>query len=158
MEIKHWLKYNDLCSKRGIRSSWASAQYDQILRFCLYWGFTTKSTTKVMSRWPQGPVNLFTLFLGKLPNRLTSTECLCPCFRLWLTTALLESAVGREWLYQLFHDQISTNTMGSDPRIEPATSWTPVGRRIQQSPGPEYFVGRLIVSLGSTFFCGCSSW
>ena len=56
--------------------------------FCLYWGFKTQSTTKIISSWS---VNLSTLLLGKLPKRLTSTKC--PYFR----QALLESAVGREW-------------------------------------------------------------
>ena len=38
-------------------------------------------------------VNLATLFCNKC---------------LYFTTALLESAVGKEWLEKLFHDQIST--------------------------------------------------
>ena len=57
---------------------------------CFICGFTSQSTTIVM---PRRSVNLTTLFLGKLPKRLTSTKC--PSFCQKLTTALLESATGR---------------------------------------------------------------
>ena len=40
--------------------------------FCLICGYTSQSTTTVMSR---RSVNLTTLFLGRLPKRLTSTKC-----------------------------------------------------------------------------------
>ena len=41
-------------------------------------------------------VNISTLFLGRLPKQLTSTKC--PYFWQQLTTAQLESVVGKEWL------------------------------------------------------------
>ena len=58
----------------------------------LIFGFVSQSTITVMSKWS---INLTTLFLGRLPKQLTSTKC--SSFRQYLTTAPLESAVGREW-------------------------------------------------------------
>ena len=43
---------------------------------CLIFGFTSQSTTLVMSR---RSVDLTTLFLGRLPKRLTSTKCTSFC-------------------------------------------------------------------------------
>ena len=67
-------------------------------------------------------VILSTLFLGMLPKRLSRTKW--PYFPQLLTSALVESsAVGREWPWKLFHDQISTKDMWGYTTIEPAAYW-----------------------------------
>ena len=57
--------------------------------FCLICGFTSQSTKMAMSR---RSVDLATLFMVRLPYQVHITS-----FRQQLTTALLESAVGRKW-------------------------------------------------------------
>ena len=49
-------------------------------------------------------VYLTTCLLGRL-SPLSGSPVLCTCFRQKLTTALLESAEGREWPQKIFHDQ-----------------------------------------------------
>ena len=47
-------------------------EYKQKFFVCLICGFTSQSASMVMLR---RSVNLTTLFLGRLPKRLTSTKC-----------------------------------------------------------------------------------
>ena len=69
-----------------------SGAYDFVLFGMMFYG--PVNTIKVMS---SRLVNLLTLFLGRLrpPESLSSTKC--TYFRQYVTNALLESAVGREW-------------------------------------------------------------
>ena len=94
--------------------------------------FTFQSTTTVMLRWS---INLTTLFLGRLPEQLTSTKC--SSFRQYLTTATLclESVVGgengrRNYFLTNLHEQ-----MLPDQRTEPATVCMPSAYGPATGPG-----------------------
>ena len=80
-------------------------------------------------------VYLTTRFLGRL-SPLSGSPVLCTFFCQKLTTALLESAEGREWLKmtrKYFTINLHERMLPTSAGVEPATSWSPVGRRIQRS-------------------------
>ena len=62
-----------------------------------------------------------TLLLSRL-SPLSGLLVLWAFFRQKLTTALLESAEGREWPQKIFHDQSPRKNVA-----EPTTYWSPVG-------------------------------
>ena len=80
-------------------------------------------------------VYLTTRLLGRLSPL---SGLLCTFFRQKLTTALLESAEGRKYFMINLHERMLPTSAG----VEPATSWSPVGRRIQLSHrGRQAFLG-----------------
>ena len=77
-------------------------------------------------------VYLTTRLLGRL-SPLSGKPVLCTFFRQKLTTALLESAKGENHHRKYFMINLHERMLPTSAGVEPATSWSPVGRRIQLS-------------------------
>ena len=77
-------------------------------------------------------VYLTTRLLGRL-GPLSGLPVLCTFFRQKLTTALLESGKGETDRRKYFMINLHERMLPSSAGVEPATSWSPVGRRIQLS-------------------------
>ena len=76
-------------------------------------------------------VYLTTRLLGRLS--LSGSPVLCTFFRQKLTTALLESAEKKNERRKYFMINLHERMLPTSAGVEPATSWSPVGRRIQLS-------------------------
>ena len=77
-------------------------------------------------------VYLTTRLLGRL-GPLSGLPVLCTFFRQKLTTALLESGKGETDRRKYFMINLHERMLPSSAGVEPATSWSPVGWRIQLS-------------------------
>ena len=77
-------------------------------------------------------------FPGQLrPTKQLTSRCKSTFFCKKLTTSLLESAGGREWLQRRSHDNLNKR-MVLDRRLEPATPWSPVGHSSDWATKPDF--------------------
>ena len=109
--------------------------------FSIDWFIVFGSSTLLWSFWAWSVI-LSTHFLGRLPEWLTSTKFPLAFFRSNWQLPYLNQRYGKNDCRNYFMTK-SQWKMVPDTRIEPATSWISVGRRIGRASdwpsGPGYF-------------------
>ena len=107
--------WNSVCMLTSGEDVQEGYQWHQKKKQCL---FVCVDPVNPMGSCRARSVYLTTRLLGRL-SPLCGQPVLCTFFRLKLTTALLESAEGREWPYKIFHDQSPRKNVA-----DPDGGWT----------------------------------